>query len=277
MCQFRQMYTIKIQRAPHPAAPMLGDLMDFNDCFILITIVSGRGHCGSSEMGGSQPNPQRNWQLEKIWFKTNIDLGIIPGHDTFIQVHLTSGLRSSSRVLTNQTWPEKHVPVFCTDLNWYNILEVELTHFRGYMYNLSSYHHHQIGSINLSPCCHIGCVWGGCSIICSWFHTHTHTHIYIYIYIYIYDPMVVYGYLHIALLHYHYYTDVPECIELLKYLSDIFCVERVSDQVSSLSYLSYNIWSYVYSAYPDLLRLVWFLCLILLSSSNRKYGPFAIA
>ena len=41
--------------------------------------------------------------------------------------------------------------------------------------------------------------------------------------------MVVYGHLHITLLHYHHYTDLPEGIELLKCSSDFFCLECVSD------------------------------------------------
>ena len=43
-----------------------------------------------------------------------------------------------------------------------------------------------------------------------------------------YGPMVVYGYLHITLPHYHHYADLSEGIELLKYLSDMFCLECVS-------------------------------------------------
>ena len=46
----------------------------------------------------------------------------------------------------------------------------------------SSYYHHQIGSINLSHCCNIFpwlCLWGGCTSICSRFHTHTPFWIYL--------------------------------------------------------------------------------------------------
>ena len=47
--------------------------------------------------------------------------------------------------------------------------------------------------------------------------------------------MVVYGHLHITLLHYHHYADLPEGIELLKCSSDIFCLECVSEIRSILS------------------------------------------
>ena len=43
---------------------------------------------------------------------------------------------------------------------------------RRYIQN-SSYYLHQIGSINISHCCHIFpwlCVWSCCTIICCWFH-----------------------------------------------------------------------------------------------------------
>ena len=42
----------------------------------------------------------------------------------------------------------------------------------GYICN-SSYYQYQIRSINLYHCCHIFpwlCAWGGCTIICYWFH-----------------------------------------------------------------------------------------------------------
>ena len=107
--------------------------------------------------------------------------------------------------------------------------------------------------INLSHCYHIFpwlCVWGGCTIIML---SVSHTHTYIYIYIYIYPGkavfcifnyrcslmmcannqvhhglMVVYSYLHTTPPHYHHYADLSEGIELLKCLSDIFCLECAS-------------------------------------------------
>ena len=115
---------------------------------------------------------------------------------------------------------------------------------KGYIFN-SSYHHQQIGNINLSHCCHILSwlnVWGGCTIICCRFDTRIYSgktgfcvfnscavswcaqikkivH---------YGLMVVYGYLHIILPHYHHYADLNEGMELLKCLSDIFCLECLS-------------------------------------------------
>ena len=47
--------------------------------------------------------------------------------------------------------------------------------------------------------------------------------------------MVVYGHLHITLLHYRRYADLPECIELLKWSSNSFCLECVSEIRSILS------------------------------------------
>ena len=41
----------------------------FGDCLILSIMSNGRGHCGSPEMQGSQPNPQRNRKLEKYDIK----------------------------------------------------------------------------------------------------------------------------------------------------------------------------------------------------------------
>ena len=44
----------------------------------------------------------------------------------------------------------------------------EFRWLKGYIHN-PSYYHHQIGSIQLSHCCHIFpwlCVWDGCTIIC---------------------------------------------------------------------------------------------------------------
>ena len=92
-----------------------------------------------------------------------------------------------------------------------------------------------------------------------------------------YGPMVVFVCLHITQPQYHHYADVSERIELLKCLSYTFCRGCAYDQVSSLSYLSCNIWGYLYSAYAFLL---WWLSeyayFILSSSTNRKYDPSAI-
>ena len=110
---------------------------------------------------------------------------------------------------------------------------------RGYIYN-SSYYRNQIGSVNLSQCCHIFpwlCALSCCTTICCRFH------IYIYIswgswvlFLWLlcslmmcannrvhHGLMVVIVCLHITLPHYHHYTDVSEGIELLKCLSGTFC------------------------------------------------------
>ena len=100
---------------------------------------------------------------------------------------------------------------------------------------------------------------------CQWRHTHTHTHTYIYIYIYIsgkagfcvlnYCVVLVYvqiieyilairSYKAICTLHYHHYhhyADLSEGIELLKCLSDIFCLERVTKIRSVLSVIFHAI------------------------------------
>ena len=68
-----------------------------------------------------------------------------------------------------------------------------------------------------------------------------------------YDPMGVLVCLHIALPHYHHYADISRGIELLKCLSDTFCIECVSKIKSILSIIfSSNIWDCAYSAYPCL-------------------------
>ena len=56
-----------------------------------------------------------------------------------------------------------------------------------------------------------------------------------------YGLMVVYGYFHIALPHYHHYVDLSEGMELLKCLSDIFFPECVSKFMSILSIIFHAI------------------------------------
>ena len=58
-----------------------------------------------------------------------------------------------------------------------------------------------------------------------------------------YGLMVLYGYLHITLPHYH--ADLSESIELLKYLSDIFCLKCVSMIRSVLSIIVHAIYGAV--------------------------------
>ena len=122
----------------------------------------------------------------------------------------------------------------------------------------SSCYHHQIWSINLSHCCHIfrGCV----SEVVVYHHMLPISYIYIHIYIYTWKAgfcvfnccavlwcaqiimyMIIYGYLHITLLHYHRYADLSEGIEMLKCLADIFCLECVSNIRSFLSIIFHAI------------------------------------
>ena len=60
-----------------------------------------------------------------------------------------------------------------------------------------------------------------------------------------YGLMVVYGYLHITLPHYHHYAILFEGIALLKCLSNIFCVECVSKNRSVLSIIFHAIYGAV--------------------------------
>ena len=64
------------------------------------------------------------------------------------------------------------------------------------------------------------------------------------------------GYLHITLPHYHYYADLPEGIEVLKCLSDIFCLKCVSKIWAVLWDIFYAIYGTMcihltYSSYDD--------------------------
>ena len=61
-----------------------------------------------------------------------------------------------------------------------------------------------------------------------------------------YGLMDGYGYLHITLPHYHHYADLHEGIELLKCLSDIFCLQCVSKIMSALSIIFHAIYGDVY-------------------------------
>ena len=60
-----------------------------------------------------------------------------------------------------------------------------------------------------------------------------------------YDRMVVYGYLHITLPHYHHYADLLEYIELLQCSADILCLECVSKIRSVLSIILHVIYGAV--------------------------------
>ena len=93
----------KCQGGSHPVAlepmqEMLGDLIVLSDCLILTPMNNARGNCGSPEMQGSQSNPQRNWKLENICYKTNYDLCRIPRHVTqgLVWFSGTPGLRPAA-------------------------------------------------------------------------------------------------------------------------------------------------------------------------------------
>ena len=60
-----------------------------------------------------------------------------------------------------------------------------------------------------------------------------------------YGLIVVYCYLDITIPHYHQYADLSECIELMKCLSDIFCLKCVSKIRSVLSIISHAIYGTV--------------------------------
>ena len=129
---------------------------------------------------------------------------------------------------------------------------------RGFIYN-TSYHHHQIRSINLFHHCHIF-PWlyasEGCTIICCRFYIYIHISwdsCFFWFFLLLcslmmcannqvhYGLMVKLICLYITLPHYHHYAEVSEGIE---------------------PFILWWLWEYMY--------------FILLPSSNRKYDPFAI-
>ena len=127
---------------------------------------------------------------------------------------------------------------------------------RGYIYN-TSYHHHQIGSINLSHCCHIFprlCAWGGCTIICCRFH----------ICIYIYSGT--------AWFCFFYYCAVLWCVQIIKYImawwSNSFAHYVTSS--SSSSSLCRCIWRYwTYKMFVSYILLI--VCLRLSQFSQLSF------
>ena len=114
-------------------------------------------------------------------------------------------------------------------------------------YNRKSSYYHQIGSINLSCCCHRFpwlSAWGVCTIICCRFHTYTKkTGLCFFVTVQSYDvrkwpsnyrPMVVFVILQITPFHYHHYADVSENIELPKCFSvqSVVCVSKIKPILS---------------------------------------------
>ena len=129
---------------------------------------------------------------------------------------------------------------------------------RGYIYN-SSYYHHQIGSINLSHCCHIFLclgVWGDCAFICCRFYTYTHKHTGIYMRLQLlcsrrmcannrvdYGLMVVYGYLHITLSYYHQWGDLSAywTANIYIYIYWLECVTKIRTVLSIIFHAIYGV------------------------------------
>ena len=127
----------KCKKVSHPAAlhqfmlGVLGNLIVFHNC--LIVIINGQMalSAGSHETQGSQPNPQRNWKWKKMYvIKNKICAeyrGMIPMASAALSG--TPGLRPIGLS------PDKsalalglgyHVLLFCTDLNLYSKLHAIL-------------------------------------------------------------------------------------------------------------------------------------------------------
>ena len=84
----------------------------------------------------------------------------------------------------------------------------------------------------------------------------------------------VFVYLHIPLSHCYHCADLAESNDKKKTncLSLVFCRVLVEVLIISFNYLSCNIWSCLFSAYPFLLWWLWeYVYSILLWSSYRKY------
>ena len=82
---------------------------------------------------------------------------------------------------------------------------------------------------------------------------------------------ILFVYMYTTPSHYHHCANLPEDIELIKCLSDIFCPVCEQDKAHTLSYPLYNTWGCVFSVY--LFPLWWLrdIYFVLLSSSNRNY------
>ena len=158
----------------------------------------------------------------------------------------------------------------------------EFRWLKGYIHN-PSYHHHQIGSIHLSHCCHIFpwlCVRDGCTIIfCHLLHIYpgnTGTLFPLLMFSLWYLQMI--GYFGRVRLFADYTISLSSLCRLIwmhwttKMLSQIYAVECVSKIKTILSIIFCSIYGAV------CLQFTQFSCdgrenvyFILLSSSNRKY------
>ena len=132
------------------------------------------------------------------------------------------------------------------------------------------------------------CAWGGCTIICCRFHICISLKSWSFCLLFLwslmmctnnkvhYDFMVIFVCLHITLSYYHY-EDLYENIKVLKCLSGTICLEYVSKIKPILLVIFYVIYGaaciqLTHFSYDDCVNMYF----ILLSSSNRKYDPFAI-
>ena len=139
---------------------------------------------------------------------------------------------------------------------------IEFRWVKGYTYN-PSYHHHKIGSIQLSDCCHIFLwfyVWDGmvvlsCSLIYYIYNPGTVGpcfHYWCAVYAIwkrsdTYGLWVVFVCLQIAPSHYHHYSDISEGIKLSKRLSGI-CPSVCLRLRQYINYLLSNIWGCAFLA-----------------------------
>ena len=157
---------------------------------------------------------------------------------------------------------------------WYNYEQYDSACFRGYLpYFLrdiwacmcSPYYYDQIGKTYISHCFHIfrGSVPEvECTIICCRFHIYSGKAGFRFLLLMCslwcvhYGPMVIFVCLYITLPHWHHYTDVSGCIELLERLSGTFCRVCVQDEVISLNCLFCNIWCCVCFSLPIYLMMI---------------------
>ena len=151
----------------------------------------------------------------------------------------------------------------------------------GFIYS-SCYHHHRIGSINLTHCYHIFpwlCAWDVCYIIFGHLlHWHSDkTGILFSLLLMMssnsrmrFGLQITFVCLYITSSHYHHCANLSEDNELIKCLSDIFCRVCEWDKAHSLSYPLYNIWGCVFAVYPFPLWWLrgYILCFIIIIKSE---------
>ena len=152
---------------------------------------------------------------------------------------------------------------------------------KGYIYS-SCYYHHQIGSIHLSHCYHIlsevvclRCLLHHILLLIAYTFRENRKFVFINIGQFMMSANsrirfgweIIFVYLYITPSHYHHCANLSEDIELIKFLSDIFCRVCEKDRAHSLSYPSYNMWGCVFSVYPiPLFEKRYTFCLIIIKS-----------